>query len=1072
MRFKRKIAAALAAVMAFGGALGFAQLEARQNLPSTQVIGAGVTGHFDGMRFVDVDTGMAQTNNLRTGADLIIPAAQLSFGVGTGSITFTLGGYAAWNYRPVVAAPAVRPAGSHVAAHWLDNNGDPTVAPSNPAAALTPGNPLHVGNPTSPYYEWTFVPAHWTNGWGFFIPNVDNSFNASVTGSLNIGYAQHELVEGGGYVPPTRTIRYTGRNHPQAHIPNEIPFTLEFLPFGQVVVRYDQTDVIVGTTVLRIPLAFNFTGGGEARLNIVEGTTLPAGDARTFLLTGAGRGVNVTLHGGITTGRMEALVNRIEVREVGTTGFNLGAGRAITLTLPHNYRFATADTLGFTAVNVTGFGNVPVVAHLGTTVEAIPAAPTGHAGAYAFTSVHPGTQQSRLHIVLGSGFSPVAPATAPEFGRINANQSIQLHLTSGIQVTHRDRNNPVWANDIEVVVSNGFGGGFLRANGTLHSAAADGGAGDFGAVHGTIAGGTLPVATLQDWGLTFSRVSGDAGNIQTVDSGRTFNLGTPGAGPAVPAHFRGAVARVQIEENVPQSAWGARDFTFTLTDAEGNVLPHAKIAGVQFNSWAINPGGGTVRMPNGGFSDNVTFRNVVPALGGTGNTNGTIIANANQMVGNVGVNFSPDGSSVSVINMQPTNQNTQRVRLQATIYVSVDVNWEGPIYVSVSDRAQGHWDVAGYINETILQVATARKLLDIETAVTNLNVGFQSVPVQNVTLNERAAGVLMPGRAIQLALTEFGVVSARTDVGFNNITQAQVNITGHANPQNRALVNVIPQHGQPQVNLGVARASNQAGSSIDITGLTVYVQRGVPYGTYGVVVRGDAILDNDNLVINSGVQPGQAGFRRYGFTGLIFQPFINVVTPGTGAGMPTNNVRVPHTAGNFFYVNDVRMSFLNANDAVVYSVNQDPGRLFVPVRAVTEALGAVIEPIFNDDLTVRSVVVTLGGKTVEWFIGSTTFTVDGVSRSMMTGGIPVRPFIATTGANAGTTFLPVRYIANAFGLELADNVGGFAVINPTAEQMAANQTGTTAVQPTAENGNGYENGNGNGNGYDDENGDD
>jgi hypothetical protein len=193
--------------------------------------------------------------------------------------------------------------------------------------------------------------------------------------------------------------------------------------------------------------------------------------------------------------------------------------------------------------------------------------------------------------------------------------------------------------------------------------------------------------------------------------------------------------------------------------------------------------------------------------------------------------------------------------------------------------------------------------------------------------------------------------------------------------------------------------------------------------------------------------PLYEGHRRYGHRPLMFENFITVGTPGFAANAD-NRIQIAHTPGGSFTVEGESVSFANAQGTALTSINQPPGRLFVPMRSVIEALGGTIAPFNNEDgVGVAGVTAQIGGTTVEWRIGSTNYVVTGGPRpgtfAMSTGGISVSPFIAVptnngnNPANNDTTFLPIRYIADAFGLELLDNVGGYAVINPNAADRAA-----------------------------------
>ena len=79
-------------------------------------------------------------------------------------------------------------------------------------------------------------------------------------------------------------------------------------------------------------------------------------------------------------------------------------------------------------------------------------------------------------------------------------------------------------------------------------------------------------------------------------------------------------------------------------------------------------------------------------------------------------------------------------------------------------------------------------------------------------------------------------------------------------------------------------------------------------------------------------------------------------------------------------------------------------RTYVPFRALAEAFGAEVA---YDEAT-QAVTAELNGVTVVMTIGSATYTVNGVEKTM-----DVAPFI-----NGSRTMVPVRFVAEAFGIKV------------------------------------------------------
>ena len=115
------------------------------------------------------------------------------------------------------------------------------------------------------------------------------------------------------------------------------------------------------------------------------------------------------------------------------------------------------------------------------------------------------------------------------------------------------------------------------------------------------------------------------------------------------------------------------------------------------------------------------------------------------------------------------------------------------------------------------------------------------------------------------------------------------------------------------------------------------------------------------------------------------------------------------TVGNTGF-NDIVVMSINSNEIVVnaekVAIDAAPivknDRTFVPFRALAEAFGAEVA---YDEAT-QAVTAELNGVKVVMTIGSATYTINGVEKTM-----DVAPFI-----NGSRTMIPVRFAAEAFGI--------------------------------------------------------
>ncbi|MCL2574238.1 MAG: copper amine oxidase N-terminal domain-containing protein [Defluviitaleaceae bacterium] len=895
-------------------------------------------------------------------------------------------------------------------------------------------------------------------------------------------------------------IEFTGRET-GAGLLNEIPFRLEFQGSNYMVISWSRADALSFNTnaagnMLRVPLAIQATSNDEISLNVVQrtGDTLTPAQVGTTpqSVTGTGRGVQMTKVGGVNIGHSSVLIQDLRISEQGT-GFN--STGVITLTLPYDYVWARnhtganqlringfgrmgnfTDNFTFTETNLTGFN---------TASSAVPNLAGTSGTPFIFRSEHPDTGQSRLHIVM-NGLPMVGGATA---GWLQFNN---------LMVEHRNPRNPVWGTDIEVTLSNSTGGGFraTAADAGLHHHNPDNNAPN-GASR-IIAPAAVEVFSLVNRGLRLEHTPNAQGEMTEIVAGRVYTNRFANSTNMLAQsfdHFDGLAARVRLSENVPGSAlW--RDIVLTLTDADGDLLETAKIAGVRFNSSQLGTPG--VTNLRNGFNDWVLYHNIVPE----GTNLNRIISGAGDQAGDVMVIFSEDGHSVTLRNLRATDDDLGRWQLDMDFLLSVDVNSDADVYMTVEQvgGALAAFDFDFVYPSPTIQLAEVRQVLAIESEVTNIPHRHQSVDVADITIRELEVGALVRDRQIQLSISEFGVASTRQNFGFNPIATGDIEATGALN------VHVQPMVlGSNTINAVVqSQSTGTAPSALTFSNLDLFVDQAIPVGTYGVIARGTAILDNESITMNAGStgphtginnNPANAGFRRYGFGGLEFTPYANVTMPGaygTGGGVQVDPLvaTVTATQNSAIVVIDGQTVTMTNQHGQQTPMFHDNGTNFFPMRGIAQVYGSedAISWIFvtaGGQRTVEwapgvevEVTVSLGGRIIVFTTGSTTFTVNGIANTMPAGQTPRNV--------GGTVFIPFAALGHALGVDVSWE--GYGASQQFFFNQPARGTIVTlggAAAPATDvidvdngngngNGNGYENGNGNGyengNGYD--NGDD
>ncbi|MCL2574836.1 MAG: copper amine oxidase N-terminal domain-containing protein [Defluviitaleaceae bacterium] len=651
--------------------------------------------------------------------------------------------------------------------------------------------------------------------------------------------------------------------------------------------------------------------------------------------------------------------------------------------------------------------------------------------------------------------------------------------------------------EVRIDIETGAGTAWTRSGSTANEN------GDVRSAFSSVTPSTILAGTFADFEVIVDSANGFFGGNTAV--GGTGNVSTIVAGwlageerqtgrnnanwTATQAADRGNVSTVTVREVVANSGWFAHGMTFSLTDAQGNILDSAKIESVNFQTFA-NPHDtfanrtSTANVDSGVYG---TFHNSI----GTSNVNNWSNTHAHAsgangenavLRGNARVWFSEDGHSVSVANIRLTDAAALRadtISVQAAFTITTDVAFEGEVYITVEGNILGSAVIVGGLTNPIQHVANVRSGITVETSVTTVDVGFQQIDIANITISETEIGDFRTGRNIQVGIREFGLAStaaAEAPITFVPIGAAAINrgdhmtITGDATPARRAQVALLPFNNltTDTLTLNITRATQANATeptTIELHNLQIRTVRNVPFGTYELAVFGNSVLNNADYtdvpaqwgsgamfnMTAAGPQPGnrpllsnEQGFRRYGFGPMILD-YLQVITPGSGTPeRAADSASVSWDIGGTFTVDGEVKSFANEAGASLTSINFPPGHLFVPLRAIIEGLGGEILAAGGSlaEGTFRIVTHLPGARfeTVTWTVGESTvlanFNGQTIEVSLtnapiiaLEGNVPA----GTPAANFGSTFLPLRGIAEAHGLE----------INPGTE---ANRTATISFR--------------------------
>lgn len=329
--------------------------------------------------------------------------------------------------------------------------------------------------------------------------------------------------------------------------------------------------------------------------------------------------------------------------------------------------------------------------------------------------------------------------------------------------------------------------------------------------------------------------------------------------------------------------------------------------------------------------------------------------------------------------------------------LNIEPTFVGDIVAKVSGRA-------GVEGEVVIGTVVA----PVEVAVSNVadvKIGYQAQALADITVTEVEAGALIEDGKFAIELP--------TGVAFQD-KEVDVEVTEGNLEVKNVKVNAPTSKNNGYVEFTVkSESSASQPSTITISGLYLDVDRTVAEGPIKAVVYGDAVAVSEFDYVGTTAFDEEydinytkaADIEDYLFDNDgEYGRFViaNCVTPGVGE---VTNGAVGATST--FVIGSTAAVIAGADSVMPVAPYISNSRTLLPVRYVAYACGVPeANVIWNPD----NQTVTLlnnNGTVVQLTIGSTTMQVNGVAVIM-----DVAPQITN-----GYTFLPARYVANAFGYD-------------------------------------------------------
>lgn len=362
--------------------------------------------------------------------------------------------------------------------------------------------------------------------------------------------------------------------------------------------------------------------------------------------------------------------------------------------------------------------------------------------------------------------------------------------------------------------------------------------------------------------------------------------------------------------------------------------------------------------------------------------------------------------SVSSQNMNINENNASYFDIK--LYVSTSIEFSGDVTVSVSG--------AGLDAETLSDLVVAKVVtpVKVEAATTKSNIGYKSVETADIKITENTYGALTDGKTVEIKLDD----TYATDLAFDD-ANTDIKVDGEVEVKSFKVKN-------GKISFVVDSESYSAPSTITISGVAVGTTRSIPYGSYSIIVGGDAIVNNyqedvdqdstitvsegdvSKLTDNKGETKDFDLFEDEGFE---FKDYLEIITE-----TPTLDGEVRVTIGEKSLLMDGETVEM---DAAAY-IQTASNSTMVPLRFVTLALGvdqAAVTDADNsskiawDATTKTATIIYSAGsqqKIIQFTAGSPNMIVDGVTITMENGVVAE--------IVDGRMYVPFRALGQALGV--------------------------------------------------------
>lgn len=352
------------------------------------------------------------------------------------------------------------------------------------------------------------------------------------------------------------------------------------------------------------------------------------------------------------------------------------------------------------------------------------------------------------------------------------------------------------------------------------------------------------------------------------------------------------------------------------------------------------------------------------------------------------------------------------------LYLSTSIDFSGDVTLGVSG--------AGLDADTLSDLVIAKVVtpVTVEAATTKSNIGYKSVETADIKITENTYGALQDGKEVAILLDD----TYDTDLAFDD-ANTKISVDGELEVKNFKVRKYRSGSGavnRNAITFTIDSESYSAPSTITISGVAVGTTRSIPYGSYSIIVGGDAVVNNykEDVDQKSTIEVSEGDiskitnndgdtkdFDLFEDEGFEFDNYLEIITETT-----TLDGEVRVTIGEKSLVMDGETVEMDAAAYIQTSSNST----MVPLRFVTLALGVDQDAVTDADNSSKiawdatsktaTIMYSAGSqqKIIQFTAGSPNMIVDGVTITMENGVV--------SEIVDGRMYVPFRALGQALGV--------------------------------------------------------